>query len=316
MKTERYSNERIDEYDIRANASIGQVTWSAKKSLWLSFNMLAAVIGGAIFFSWSALLLFIATAGVTLCFGHSIGMHRRLIHNSFYCPQWLENTLVYLGTLVGLGGPFTMAFTHDMRDWAQRQKNCHDYYAHRQPMLIDAWWQMHCDIHLRNAPSFRCEGRVRNNRFYRFIERYTILQQLPWALLFYALGGWGWVFWGVCARIVVGVHGHWLIGYFAHRRGGQNHSVDGASVQGFNVSFSSIITFGECWHNNHHAFPGSAKLGIYAGQWDPGWWVLLILQRLKLADQIKLPSDLPFRPELRKINTDYSAGEGGRYHIF
>lgn len=90
MKTERYSNERIDEYDIRANASIGQVTWSAKKSLWLSFNMLAAVIGGAIFFSWSALLLFIATAGVTLCFGHSIGMHRRLIHNSFYCPQWLK----------------------------------------------------------------------------------------------------------------------------------------------------------------------------------------------------------------------------------
>lgn len=301
MRAERYSNERVDESDPIANAVVGEVTWSAKKSLWISFNILAAVIGGIAYFSWSALVLFIFTSGLTLCLGHSIGMHRKLIHNSFYCPLWLENTLVYLGSLVGLGGAFTMVFTHDMRDWAQRQPKCHDYYAHKKPMCIDAWWQIHCGINLEKAPRFYYEESMRTNRFYCFIERYTILQQLPWALLFYLLGGWGWVFWGVCARIVVGVYGHWLIGYFAHRKGSQDHYVDGACVQGFNVGFSSLITFGECWHNNHHAFPGSAKLGVYSGQWDPGWWVILIMKRMGLVHNIRLYSDLPLRPELRPI---------------
>lgn len=302
MQAKRYSNERVCERDPRANAVVGDVAWSAQKSLWLSVNIFAAVIGGGIYFSWSALALFVITSGLTLCLGHSIGMHRRLIHNSFRCPQWLENSLVYLGSLVGLGGPFTMTFTHDMRDWAQRQVKCHDYYAHRQPILTDAWWQMHCDIHLQQAPRFRYEDRMRENKFYCFIERYTLWQQLPWALLFFVLGGWGWVFWGICARVVVGVHGHWLIGYFAHRQGGQNHTVDGACVQGFNVGFSSLLTFGECWHNNHHAFPGSAKLGLYAGQWDPGWWVMMVLQRLRLISDVRLPEDIPPRPELRRMN--------------
>jgi stearoyl-CoA desaturase (delta-9 desaturase) len=55
---------------------------------------------------------------------------------------------------------------------------------------------------------------------------------------------------------------------------------------------------GECWHNNHHAFPGSAKLGIYPGEWDPGWWTLRAMQGLGLVSALRLPQDLPARPEL------------------
>jgi fatty-acid desaturase len=127
-------------------------------------------------------------------------------------------------------------------------------------------------------------------------------QQLPFALLCYAAGGWGFVWWGVCARVTAGVFGHWMIGYFAHNHGMMMREVRGAAVQGRNVRFTSLLTMGECWHNNHHAFPGSARLGLAPDEWDPGWWVLLGLRRLGLVWAIRLPVDLPNRPELVTIS--------------
>ena len=58
------------------------------------------------------------------------------------------------------------------------------------------------------------------------------------ALLFYAWGGWAFVFWGVCARVTAGVAGHWLIGHFAHNHGGMSYEVRGAAVQGRNVRWT------------------------------------------------------------------------------
>ena len=88
-------------------------------------------------------------------------------------------------------------------------------------------------------------------------------------------------------------------------RGGceRGTEVDGAAVQGHNIRFVSLLTMGECWHNNHHAYPGSACLGLYAGEWDPGWWTLLVLRRAGLAWDLRLPHELPPRPELRKLDT-------------
>jgi stearoyl-CoA desaturase (delta-9 desaturase) len=59
---------------------------------------------------------------------------------------------------------------------------------------------------------------------------------------------------------------------------------------------------GESWHNNHHAFPGSARLGLAPGEWDPGWWTLRLLERCSLAWDLRLPESLPPRPELRPLN--------------
>jgi stearoyl-CoA desaturase (delta-9 desaturase) len=78
------------------------------------------------------------------------------------------------------------------------------------------------------------------------------------------------VWWAVCARVTAGVFGHWLIGHLAHNHGAVHREVQGAAVQGRNVRFASILTMGECWHNNHHAYPGSARLGLAQGEWDPG----------------------------------------------
>jgi stearoyl-CoA desaturase (delta-9 desaturase) len=289
----------------RGNVARGNVRWSPVKSLWWTGMVCASVIGGWLTFSWGALTLFLLATATVLLFGHSLGSHRKLIHDSFGCPKWLEYALVYAGVQVGLAGPLGLLAQHNLRDYAQRQPDCHDFLRHGRSFWRDGWWQLHCDLVLTDPPVLPVPPTIADDTFYRFLERTWMLQQIPPALVLYALGGWAFVVWGVCARIAAGVTGHWLVGYFAHNHGGMHHTVDGAAVQGRNVKCASLLTMGESWHNNHHAWPGSAKLGLYPGEWDPGWWVLVLLERAGWAWRIKLPADCPARPELR------SHGDGG-----
>jgi stearoyl-CoA desaturase (delta-9 desaturase) len=280
----------------------GAVRYAPLKSVWF-FGMLAGgLIGGASTFTWAAFYLFLVSTAVVLLFGHSLGSHRRLVHGSFQCPKWLEYALVYLGVQVGLAGPIGLLRQHELRDYAQRLPTCHDYLRHGRSPWVDAWWQLNCQLILLRPPEIRIEPRIGEDCFYRILEKTWMAQQLPFALLCHAAGGWGFVWWGVCARVTAGVFGHWMIGYFAHNHGEMRREVRGAAVQGRNVRFTSLLTMGECWHNNHHAFPGSARLGLAPGERDPGWWVLLGLHRLGLVWAIRLPSDLPNRPELVTIS--------------
>ena len=292
------------------SAVSGTVSWKPVKSLWLSAMTVWALVGGPIWFSWGALALFLVATAVTICLGHSLGMHRRLIHRAFDCPPWLERLLVYLGTLVGMAGPFGMMRQHDIRDWAQRKACCHPYLAlaHRSSLCRDGFWQLHCELKLAHPPEFVIERRVATDYFYRFIERTWMAQQLPWAMLLFWIGGMPWLTWGIAVRVAASVTGHWLVGYFAHNRGPRSWHIEGAGVQGHNVPYCGLVTMGEAWHNNHHAFPASARLGLRPGEIDPGWWVLVALSRAGLVWNIKTPDLLPRRPNLIPL----AAHEGGR----
>ena len=249
----------------------------------------------------SSVLLFFFFTGLTLCFGHSLGMHRRFIHRSYQCPIWMEYFFVHLGAIVGLAGPLGMLKTHDMRDWAQRQVECHPYFSHGKKWYHDAYWQLFCSIKLDHPPAFMPEKEIAEDRVYYWMEKTWMLQQLPWAVLFYLVGGWAWVFWGICSRVTISILGHWLIGYFAHNAGGKDWYVEGAAVQGHNIPWTALLTMGENWHNNHHAFPNSAKLGLESGQWDPGWWVLLFLKKVGFVSGLVTPDQLQVRPELTRL---------------
>ncbi|MGL6160178.1 acyl-CoA desaturase [Microbulbifer sp.] len=296
---------RMNETSL-TNANEGTVRWAPIRSLWYLSHLSISVIGGYFFFTWSAFSVFLIFTMLTLCLGHSLGMHRRLIHNSYECPKWLEYFFVHLGILVGMAGPFGMIQQHDLRDWAQRKGSCHPYLRHGKGFWKDGWWQLNCDLKLEHPPVFELEERIKHNSVYQFMERTWMLQQLPWALLLYAIGGIPWLVWGISARVAVSITGHWLIGYFAHNQGERDWHVNGAAVQGHNVRFSGLITMGESWHNNHHAYPGSAMLGIYEGQTDPGWWTLNALRNLGLVWNVKLPHELPERPELSRIESTRS----------
>ena len=267
----------------QTDAVQGTVHWQPLKSLWISAMTLVAVIGGPLFFTWGAFTLFVITIAITVCLGHSLGMHRRLIHRAYECPLWLERLFVYFGTMVGMAGPFGMIRQHDIRDWAQRKPECHPFLAHRSSLARDGFWQLHCDVALAHPPELVIERRVAEDRFYQFLQRTWMAQQVPWAVLFFVLGGWPWVVWGIAVRVALSVTGHWLVGYFAHNQGPRSWHIEGAGVQGYNVRYCGLVTMGEAWHNNHHAFPGSARLGLGAGEADPGWWVLRGLERVGLV---------------------------------
>lgn len=88
----------------------GRVVWDPARSIWNSGFLLIALVLGPLYFTWGAFFIFLGLSAITLCAGHSVGFHRRLIHRSFSCPKWLERLLVYMGTLVGMGG--------HLDDWA------------------------------------------------------------------------------------------------------------------------------------------------------------------------------------------------------
>jgi sn-2 palmitoyl-lipid 9-desaturase len=278
----------------------GKVRYAPLKSLWFTAMLAITVVGGIASFSLEHVLLFLALTAMVLLLGHSLGSHRKLIHNSFGCSKPLEYLLVWLGVQVGLAGPLGLLRQHELRDYAQRLPDCHPYLRHGAGFWHDAWWQLHCELQLARPPKIRIEPGLAGDRFYRFLEASWMLQQLPPAFVLFALGGWAYVVWGVCARVSAGVFGHWLIGYFAHNHGDMGHQVDGAAVQGRNIRWTSLLTMGESWHNNHHAFPGSARLGLYPGEWDPGWWTLLLFRRLGWVWRLRLPHHLAARSELNR----------------
>lgn len=125
-----------------------------------------------------------------------------------------------------------------------------------------------------------------------------MLQQLPLACILFWLGGWAWVVWGVCVRVTVSVCGHWIVTYLTHNPGPSTWLVRDAGVQASNLNGYGLVTMGECWHNNHHAFPESARIGLAKNEFDPGWVVIASLRRLGLVSRTGTPRQVSQREDL------------------
>lgn len=291
---------RVDGSNTDANR--GCVIWEPQKSLWINTCLVCFIVGAFHSTTVSAVVVFICSTYITLLLGHSIGVHRKLIHRTYECPKYVERVLVYLGVLVGMAGPFGMIRVHDLRDWAQREPDCHDFFAHRRSFWKDAFWQLNCSFKFEHPPSLLLEPSVIDDKFYIFLERTWMLQQIPVGILLYLLGGWSWVVWGLFGRVFVSVAGHWTVTYLTHNPGPGRWIVPGAAVQASNLQGAGMLTMGECWHNNHHAFPESAKIGLEHGETDPGWIVLKWLQSFGLVSKLGLPRSEVEREDLEGVN--------------
>ena len=284
-----------------SNAVAGHVRWDPSRSLWNGGMLAGAVVFGPITFTWGALAVCVVLLSLIMCAGHSVGFHRLLIHRTFECPKWLERSSVWLGVMFGMQGPYWMMRTHDFRDWAQRQPGCHAYLRHGHGLLRDGWWNLHCRLVLDDPPGFDAGAGVADDRFYQFLQRTWMAQQIPLAAVLFLMGGMPWLVWGIFVRIAVGVHSHWYVGYLCHTNGTQDWLVDDGVIQAHNVTWAAIPSMGECWHNNHHAFPASARHGLYRGQWDPGFRYVKLLQKLGLAWNVRVADELPPRAGITPI---------------
>ena len=260
--------------------------------------MLVGTVLAFAFFTWRAAALFFAATYLTLLVGHSVGMHRMMIHRTFTSPRWFAGLLIYIGTIVGVSGPSGVIRIHDTRDWAQREPVCHDFFAHRRTLLRDLVWNLFCRFEFQNPPTVTIENQIAKDPFVMWLDATWRWQQLPLAALLFWLGGWPFVLWGICARVFVSTAGHWTVTYFCHNPGPGRWFVKDAGIQASNLHGLGLLTYGECWHNNHHAFPESARIGLEPGQVDPGCWVIQGLEKVGLARDVRLPRDQPKRGDL------------------
>lgn len=283
-----------------AEPASGQVVSNLKKSFWNLGMILAAVIFAPITFDLNVLILFLFLTYFSLLVGHSVGMHRMMIHRTFESPPLVEKTLIYIGVLVGMSGPYGIIKIHDLRDWAQRQTQCHDFFSHKRNYFKDLWWQLTSTFSFQNPPQINIEPKYRNDKFYQWLESTWRYHQVGLAILLYLVGGWAFVVWGIFVRVSVSIVGHWSITYFCHNPGPGTWRVKNAVVQASKLRGLGVLTYGECWHNNHHAFPESARIGIEPGQSDPAWRFIQLLAFLGLAKKIGKPRSQELRDDLER----------------
>lgn len=109
--------------------------------------------------------------------------------------------------------------------------------------------------------------------------------------------------WGIFVRVAVSVASHWIVTYFVHNPGPGRWWVPGAAVQASNLAGWGFLTHGECWHNNHHAFPESARMGLAPGEIDPGWLVLRALEHIGLVSRLSGPRSVERRGDLNECSS-------------
>src|SRR5262252_3445229 len=111
-----------------------------------------------------------------------------------------------------------------------------------------------------------------------------------------AIGGWGMVNWAIFLRVVVGLHSTWLVNSATHMWGGRRFATKDDSR---NTWWVALLTFGEGWHNNHHAHPTSARHGLAWYEFDLSWILLKILSRLGIVRFFHVASVESARTERR-----------------
>ncbi len=290
---------RADKTEILTipNAVTGDMRWDPAMSIWNSTMLVAAVVLGPITLTPAAVLVGLGLGGITLMAGLSVGLHRLLAHEAFECGPPTRRFLAWLGVLVGLGGPIGMVRSHHLSDWAQHRAQAHPFFTHGRWTLTHLIWRMHGRIALAQPPSFDLDM-LERDRFLVFLERTWMLQQLPLAALLWGLGGLPFVVWGIFVRVAVSTTGYWLIAHLAHRP--DKEQVSG-EVHGNDVAWAGWVSMGEAWHSNHHAFPSSAKIGLYPGQSDWGFRFIQALERLGLAWNVRTPETMAGRQRALRV---------------
>jgi stearoyl-CoA desaturase (delta-9 desaturase) len=97
-------------------------------------------------------------------------------------------------------------------------------------------------------------------------------------------GGWACLLWGIFFRTVLGLHSTWLVNSATHMWGSRRFPTGDSSR---NSLWVAVLTFGEGWHNNHHAHPQSCRHGLAWYEVDPNWYGIAALRWVGLAWDVK-----------------------------
>ena len=231
-----------------------------------------------------AVLYWITVLGVTL------GLHRLVAHRGFDAPRWLERLLVLMGAMACQSGPIEWVGLHRHHHLFSDQPNDH-HDAARGLWWAHSEWMLHDIPALREIHRFT--GDLERDPFYRWLDRWFLLLQLPLgaALYFYGEragvhgGGLGLVLWAIPLRLVLVYHVTWLVNSATHAFGYRNFDCPDRSR---NCWWVAILSFGEGWHNNHHAHPASARHGLRWFEFDITWQHIRLLRAMGLVRRLRV----------------------------
>ena len=256
---------------------------------WATTSILILLHIGAIaalfMFNWRAFLTAVVLYYVATGLGISMGYHRLHTHRSYKVPQWIEYFFAICGTLTLEGGPIFWTAVHRIHH--QRSDQPGDPHSPRE----GAWWAHVGWIlvgetkHNNNRLLARYAPDLAKDPFYLWLNTYHWLPILVVSGGLYLAGGLPMVLWAGFFRVVFGLHATWLVNSATHMWGARRFQTRDDSRNNWWVA---LISFGEGWHNNHHAHPTSARHGLAWYEFDPSWLLIKVLRAMGLAKSIQV----------------------------
>jgi fatty-acid desaturase len=264
----------------KESANESGINWiTASSMLLLHIGALAALF----FFSWNALLLAVLLYWVGGSLGIGMGYHRLLTHRGYKTPKWVEYFLTTCAVLSLEGGPIFWVATHRIHhQYSDKEGDPHSprdgkWWAHVGWILVGK--SMHHDTKTlsRYVPD------LAKDKFHVWITKFHYVPMMVLGLALWAVGGVGFVLWGICFRTVFGLHSTWLVNSATHLWGTRRFLTRDDSRNSWWVA---LLSFGEGWHNNHHAHPVSAQHGLAWYEIDLNWYGIWALSKLGLARNV------------------------------
>lgn len=249
--------------------------------------------------NWAALGVCFALHALFGAVGICVGYHRLLTHRSFKCSKAVEYTLAFLGSQSLEGGPI---------DWVAHHRQHHQYpdqdgdpHSARQGF----WWShVFWMLWMPSRENWeklleRYSPDLLRVPFYQFLDRMYIWLAVLLGAILYLLGGWPFLLWGMCIRLVFTYHTTWLVNSASHTFGYRTFQINDLST---NCWWVALLSYGEGWHNNHHAFPTSARHGLRLWEIDLAYGFIRLLKAVGLAWDLRLPP-----PDKLNFNTHETA---------
>ena len=284
-----------------------KLTWNGRPFDWVNVVYFGAIHIVALlapwFFSWSALGICIFLCWVTGSLGIGLGYHRLLTHKGLVVPKPLEYLLTVFGMLASQGGAVTWVAMHRM----------HHTFSDRPEKDLhtpkDGFWWSHmgwivCDLGRdRREMERRYAPELVADPVHRVLNRLHLVPNILVGLALFAWGGWSYVVWGVFVRLVITLHGTWLVNSATHVWGYRTWNTNEDSR---NLWWVGLLAWGEGWHNTHHAFQRSARHGLEWWEFDATWVVIRALATVGLVREIHL---LPKNAERFRIRREEPGAE-------
>ena len=256
---------------------------------WITGSFMAVFHLGAVaalfFFSWKAVLVSAFLWWISGSLGIGMSYHRLLTHRGYKTPKWVEYFLTTCATLALEGGPIFWVATHRIHHQFSDQDG--DPHSPR-----DGKWWSHMgwiltgkSMHHDTSTLAHYVPDLAKDKFHVWITKYHYVPMIILGLVLLAIGGLPFVLWGIFLRTVVGLHCTWLVNSATHMWGSRRFKTRDMSTNNWLVA---LMTFGEGWHNNHHAHPTSARHGLTWYEVDLNWYGIWFLKVFGLAEQIKL----------------------------